>query len=406
MKKKKYLIYTENYEFGGANKFLIDFINLIPAEFDYDILLISNVGGISPNEISGIRRKNLVIRQYRFPSFHFSEIIPENIIFAAWLKNATRKFLSFLSLFYNVVIFLLLLLFENPKIVHVFNGGIPGGFSCLSLVIAAKILLKKTMLNIVSVPRFKNQRYIIKFYSQLALKAADIIVCNSNAIKKELVDCHYLSSEKVTVLYNGINLDIKPDREQFQTFLGWTQINLKNKIIGCVGRFDELKGQIYLIKALSILDKKGYDFRALLVGKGPCRLELISLASNLGIGEKIKFLEYYPGNIEDVLDFCDIFVFPTLHEGFSYSLLEAMKAKCAIVTTDVCGNVEAIDDSINGFVVSPCSESEIAQKISIYLENENIIQRHSTAAYNKLVNKFSFNSKKRLINKLLKKVTY
>ncbi|NMC99886.1 MAG: glycosyltransferase family 4 protein [Bacteroidales bacterium] len=388
MKIKKYLVYTENHARGGANKYLIDFINALP---DFEIKLISNYGGIYPDEIAQIK-KSFSYQQYNIVGFHLKPFFNNNGFLSNLLNKLFRKFFSVLSFFYNIVFFIIILTKIKPDCVHIFNGGLPGGISCLSLAIASRLLKIKNIMTLLSVPLLKNNHFILKFYGYIALKSSNYFIVNSKAIKKELIYEHNVPDSKITIIYNGLDSNQCGNQNRFQNYIferfGCT-LNKNEKIITCVGRFDELKGQKFLISAIEKLKNQECKYKVIFVGKGPLLNDIIKYTNELQLQDIVWFIEYYPYTIYDVLENSDIFVFPTLHEGFSYALLEAMKSNCAIIATNICGNVEAIDDNITGVCVNPMSPDEIALKLSLYLTSNKLIEKHSKASLEKFKNLFT-----------------
>lgn len=400
MKNKKYLVYTENYAFGGANRYMADYCNILSSRGGFDVSVWSNKGGVTAADrlvMEGVA----AYREFSFASFH-------NDLFSgagslSFISRILKKVVAALSLVYNLLFFLILLFFEKPDVVHVFNGGLPGGLSCLSLVIASAFYRARTVLNIVSVPVLKEHYLVVRAYAIMAVRLADAVVVNSNAVRDELVNGFGISASKIFVIYNGIARPGCGDPLKFDSFCGASGARPPSAAvrIGCVGRFDELKGHKYLVDALKIVKAAGRDFSVLLVGKGPLKGSIEKMIEESGLGDMTRFVEFYPGDIEDALATCEIFVFPTLHEGFSYSLLEAMSAGCAIVTTDVCGNKEAIDDGVNGFCVPSRSGEALAEKVMRYLDDPGLMARHSKAAFGKLVNKFGMKAKALSVGRFL-----
>jgi glycosyltransferase involved in cell wall biosynthesis len=98
---------------------------------------------------------------------------------------------------------------------------------------------------------------------------------------------------------------------------------------------------------------------ALLVGDGPVRSDLEHLADELHIRPSIEFLGSR-SDIPELLAASDLYVHPSLQEGYSNALLEAMASACPVVATAVGGNVELVEDGVTGVLVAPSDPQALA----------------------------------------------
>lgn len=397
--KKQILCYTENYAIGGGNKYLIDVINCLDRSL-YEIILVSNKNGFYPFERNRIHRKII-----------YDEI---NIITTASIAkkfkkmngNLRRLILVFVylirPLFYliNIFIFIKLLNKYQPWVVHSFNGGYPAARSCLALVIAAKIKKINNILNIVSFPT--DDRFYWKFFGKirdwLIRKSTNIIIVNAEVIKKYLVEKKGFYQDNIFVIYNGLpkepEYEIGEFREDFN--VGGT----KHILIGFISRMDFMKGPLYLVDAFKRVLEEFKDVKLIFIGKGEAFNFIKKRIEELGIEEKIILKGYYEGNIFNILKSLDIFVFPSIHEGFPYSILEAMKAGCAIVSTNVGGIPEAIRDGIEGYLVSPRDSNSIYEKIKYLISYPEERKRISQNARKRFEDDFIIDKMKSKINDL------
>lgn len=163
--------------------------------------------------------------------------------------------------------------------------------------------------------------------------------------------------QKVTVIYNAVDLsrfeaDIKPTlREQ------WTGGVQRPVVLTCA-RLDAQKGQRYLLEAAARVP----DALFVLAGDGPDRTSLEALARTLGISERVLFLGQRQ-DIPELLANCDIFVLPSLFEGFPLSILEAMAAARPVIASQIGGVDEAVVDSVTGVLVPPRDSTALADAI-------------------------------------------
>lgn len=182
------------------------------------------------------------------------------------------------------------------------------------------------------------------------------VIANSEETKKTILSVNPLlfDKNKIHVIYNGI--DIHP----FNNLPN--DKNGKEFVIGNLGRLAEQKGQKYLIQLAEILKTKNISFKITIGGDGALEANLKAMAKEKQVE---NYIDFY-GFVEDIPQFMsllDVFVLPSLWEGFGYVLAEAMAAKLPVVAFDVSSNPELITNGENGFLVENVNLSEMAEKI-------------------------------------------
>jgi glycosyltransferase involved in cell wall biosynthesis len=121
-------------------------------------------------------------------------------------------------------------------------------------------------------------------------------------------------------------------------------------IIGFVGRLDEQKAPRVLVHAAANVLARGHDIHVVIIGAGPLRAELEALTHACGIAHRFFWLGDTPSRVW--IPSFDVLAMPSLYEGFSYVLLEALSAGVPIVCTPVGGVMEAgFADGVHGFIV-------------------------------------------------------
>ena len=206
--------------------------------------------------------------------------------------------------------------------------------------------------------------------------------CVSQHLKHWL--CEVTKVKKmVTQIYNGVDTRMYCPGElggAIRTELG---ISEKTFVIGIVGRLDPIKNHPTLFRAFAEVRKFDPEVRLLIVGDGPERAHLEHLA-----GEGIIFL----GNrldIPEILQALDVFVLPSLNEGISNTILEAMAVEIPIVATRVGGNPELMEDGVTGILVPPGESEAIASALLTYLQNPNIRYTHGKCGRKRVIQLFS-----------------
>lgn len=134
------------------------------------------------------------------------------------------------------------------------------------------------------------------------------------------------------------------------------------------------KAQDVLIEAIAICLKKGFDMYLTLLGDGKYKEVFIKKAKQLGILERISFAGKVPPGqpVIEQLDLADIFILPSLTEGFPRSLIEAMARGLPCIGTRVGGIRELLSDDD---LVNPRDPKELAQKILAVTQDEEVLKK-------------------------------
>ena len=177
----------------------------------------------------------------------------------------------------------------------------------------------------------------------------------SRHLERYLVDHIRVAPERVTQLYNGV------DTHRFRPAEGGRAIVAASPftspdlwLIGAVGRLSPIKNQPLLarafVRALELSPEARSHLRLVIAGSGPLRSAVEQVLQEGGVDE----LAWLASDRTDVPDFMrglDAFVLPSLAEGISNTILEAMASALPIVATDVGGNAELLEDGVTGRLV-------------------------------------------------------
>ncbi len=203
------------------------------------------------------------------------------------------------------------------------------------------------------------------------------------AIEKKVV-----SPDKIVTVLNGINVSKFENAVPTELLRRELDPSGEAILIGTTGRLASQKGYVYLIKAMPLIIERYPKARALFVGEGPLEGELKSLAGELGIADKCRFLGFRK-DIPELLACFDIFVLPSLWEGLSITILEAMAAGKPVVTTNIKGNREAIDNGVNGLLVNPADSLALADTVINLIRNKEHARNIGLMANRKVRESFS-----------------
>jgi glycosyltransferase involved in cell wall biosynthesis len=208
---------------------------------------------------------------------------------------------------------------------------------------------------------------------QFTIKRADMITCDSEVIKREIIQLTGYPAEKIIVFPRGVDLGwFKPSfslRDVMRRKLG-----IENKkVIIMNRRFKPVYGIEYFLKALPQVWSKIPDVYVLLLGSGPLENELRKIVEELNLEPIVKFIgEVSYREMPLYLNASDLYVSSSLSDGTSVSLLEAMACGLPVVVTDVPAIMEWVVNGENGIVVPRKSIDELAQAIIYLLQNEDI----------------------------------
>jgi len=158
-----------------------------------------------------------------------------------------------------------------------------------------------------------------------------------------------------------------------------------------VGRLDYMKGVHVLLHAAHILQQRGTRYHLRIIGDGPERKNLEALAQHLGLADAVLFA----GELADVraqLQRAAVFVLPSLSEGLSNVILEAMACALPVVATRAGGNPDLIQDRITGVLVAPEQPGELAEALAQLLSDQDLARRLGSATRMRVLEAFSITS--------------
>ena len=219
------------------------------------------------------------------------------------------------------------------------------------------------------------------FARKILYKISNKIICGAN-FQKNLILKEGCPPNKVSVVIGGVDTSKFKSIDQNIR----NKYNLNNKfIILSIGRLIKRKGFDTAIKAMGYLrDVK--DALLVIVGDGPEKLNLIKLTKKLSLERKVMMLGYLPDeDIPKIYSAADVLVAPFRVlgkdlEGFPLVLQESQASGTPVITTSTAGIPDLVDDGKSGYLVSPESVKEIANKILILYEDRKLLKKMSKYA--------------------------
>lgn len=205
-------------------------------------------------------------------------------------------------------------------------------------------------------------------------RIVDGIVVNCEAVRNHLIGDEGIEAERIRLCYNGLNT-----RQFFPAREAVRPDNLRNAlIIGTVCVLRPEKGLHVLMQAFAIAVRQYPKMKLLIVGSGPVRGELETLAQRLGVHELVVF-QPDTSDVALWLNRIDVFVLPSLSEAFSNSLMEAMACGSVAVASRVGGNPELVNDGKTGLLFEPGDATGLAAQL-VRLANDPDMRRELAAA--------------------------
>lgn|GEM_PF-381596 len=226
-----------------------------------------------------------------------------------------------------------------------------------------------------------NHHSFWKWIFRWVYQKADSVIAISEAVKKHIVALEEVKEKKVKVVYNPVGSgqwavhsgQFSVNRKQFELAVpngmnhseeditnGYGKKKKETFVFVTTCRLVPIKNLDRLINAFVGLSKENPDRELFLkiVGDGPDRKKLEYRAREQGIGNWIAF-EGFQENVWPFLQVADAFILPSLSEGSSVSLAEAMIAGLPSIVTHVGGAIEILGDSQSGFLINPLDTDSI-----------------------------------------------
>ena len=219
-----------------------------------------------------------------------------------------------------------------------------------------------------------------RIYKSLAVKysasRADKIIVDSQATKIECLRLLNVPESKIKIVYNGIDSCFQKIDDETRLEKISIKFNLPQKFILFVGTLEPRKNVVRLVEAYSLLRvKKNIEHQLIIVGgKGWLFEEIFKKVNLLSLQNNVRFLGYIAqDDLVGLYNLADVFVYPSLYEGFGFPPLEAMACGCPVVTSNVSSLPEVVGNA--GLLVN-CQDSEaLAQNIFHVITDEDCRRR-------------------------------
>jgi sugar transferase (PEP-CTERM/EpsH1 system associated) len=218
----------------------------------------------------------------------------------------------------------------------------------------------------------------------------------SSDLSRWLVQSIGVRLENVVHICNGVDVRRFYPRTGERSPLGPKGfVQQRTIVIGTVGRMQTVKDQLTLVRAFIHLVQIDREARELLklvmIGDGPLREESQKLLRAAG-AETLAWLPGERTDIPELLRAIDIFVLPSIAEGISNTILEAMASGVPVIATRVGGNPELVEERRTGLLVPPSDPRAMAEAIRAYLHDADKLIQHGQTGRKRAEAEFSIES--------------
>lgn len=264
----------------------------------------------------------------------------------------------------------------NADIIHFFLGS---ATSCQSAITGAyihKYVKNKKMPVLVASEQLDSKEIIDALpIDRLLLKKITLamlshIICVSKQVQNSLADYFKMNRDKSSIIYNCVDTN-KCIQHTAKNIIKEIAVPIKNKIVFIVpARLEPIKGHIYLLQAILKIREQIPESLFLFLGDGGERNKIFNFIKENNLNNTIHLIGF-KNNVIDYLKNSDVFVLPSISEGFPLSVLEAMACGLPVISTKISGVSELIQDGRTGLLVPPKQVDPLASGlVQLYNQKE------------------------------------
>ncbi len=227
-------------------------------------------------------------------------------------------------------------------------------------------------------------------YRRLPLRSSDMVIAISEYTRSRMIESNSVKPEKTRILYNCFDPNmLEVLGADYKSDVDISSPNLLT--VSRLSRGDSYKGHAQVIRALPYVLQSFPNLNYYIVGKGVLSTELASLASELGVKSNVHFLGFLDNpSLQSVYNHCDIFIMPSMKEGFGFVFAEAMMYGKPVIAGNQDASVEVVQHNETGILVDPRDTKQIAEAILLMLSNEDMRKRMGNQGLTVAKEKFNF----------------
>lgn len=222
---------------------------------------------------------------------------------------------------------------------------------------------------------------------RLLARCCDAMLTPCNEMRRDLAETVGLSPDRVEVIYNGVDSELyRPGRNAAgRRMFGF---GAGAVVVGCVARFDPVKNLLSLVRAVADCHRAFPQLRLLLVGDGDERPAIEREIKAAGL-EGSAVITGRRSDVNRCLQAMDIYVQPSLYEGVSNTVLEAMSSGLAVLAGDVGGTAEIVVHGETGLLLRSTSADALGGALASLLSDRAALARMGAAGRHRVEERFS-----------------
>jgi len=238
--------------------------------------------------------------------------------------------------------------------------------------------------------------FFYKLAERRLAKKSDAIIAISEIQKNELTKIHKIAvADKFRVIQLGFDLNKfqESKTEKRKKFRSDYQLQENEIAIGIIGRLTAIKNHSLFFEVIKlIVAKSSKKIRVFIIGDGELMHDLQAMAKEIEKGAGLKIFEFtsWIKNIDIILPGLDIVALTSLNEGTPVSLIEAQAANIPVISTNVGGVSDVVENGITGFVIDNFDPAEYAKKLLILIEEKEIREKMSQNGWIHVKDKFHY----------------
>jgi sugar transferase (PEP-CTERM/EpsH1 system associated) len=326
---------------GGLEKMLLRLITDLAGEFEHVVVTPSRHGSLTP-AFSRVARV-VALGESRAPD--------------RWMALRMARLLRAL----------------RPRIVHSRN------WTCIDAIIAARLAGVRTVIHGEhgrdATDADGRNRVRRRVRRALALLVTEFTAV-SRDLARWLVEDVGVPARKVRHIPNGVDAECFAPRQR-DAARHALDVPPGAAVIGTVGRLDPVKDHVGLIRGFAAAIP-GRSAVLVITGDGPCRARIEDAARELGVDDRVRVLGERD-DVPTVLNAFDLFVLPSLGEGMSNAVLEAMATGLPVLATRIGGNSELVVDDVTGTLVPRGSHEALVGAMRRYVDHPELMRAHGRA---------------------------
>ncbi len=275
-----------------------------------------------------------------------------------------------------------------------------GGFDLIHCHLTAANLIGKPLAALLRLPlifsydhndMYRSRQKLRLLLDRLANRLTDHIVAVSASTRDFLIWQEGVPAEKITLIYNGVDLKRFPPAAEAGGRAAWRRargLPDEAPVVAGVGRLRPQKNFPLFLRAAREVLQEIPQARFVIAGEGPDRDDLETLARDLGIAPQVHFMSYV-SDMSALYAGVDVLLMTSLAEGTPLTVLEALAVGVPVVATRVDGVGEVLEDGQDAFLVPPGDVAACARRTCRLLQDRALARRFSQAGQKRVRERYT-----------------